>query len=291
MRLHAHGHLNAHATWERSTPPGNTLGSGADDPISPPEIPLTRTKLQFVPLDRSRATTRLLWITCGLTLAHATAAVLRVHALLPPDLEAVRTMFDLGARGSVGTWFCSLLLMAAGALMLLIGKLTAGVPRRVRLHWFGLGVGCCLLSIVEVAGLRSAVAPTSGGAAAGWALVLAILVPFLRSLPARTSRGLLLAGAAFLGGAAWVEAASLAQQLTTAPLERALLIGAASTLRACAAVVTLHVLLEYIAVELGGASVWVDVGSQDPAPAAAAPHARPRPAPGRGVGAIRSEAA
>lgn len=129
-------------------------------------------------------------------------------------------LFDLDAERSVPTWFQTLLLAGTGALLLL-WRDVLGAGRSGRWGWPLLGLTFLALSFDEMAALherligpmRSLLDIDGGPLYFAWiipvALLLvlwvALLVPFLWSLPRPTLVRFLAAGAVFVSGALGVE--------------------------------------------------------------------------------------
>jgi len=127
-------------------------------------------------------------------------------------------MFDLNEERNIPTWWSSAgLLMCAG-----LSALTARIERPTRRHvyWVGLALMFALCSIDETLELHEqwsapikAALHVDGWLHYAWlvpaGLALLMLAPaylrFLRSLPVKTRRQLMLAAALYIGGAAGVE--------------------------------------------------------------------------------------
>lgn len=231
---------------------------------------MNKRKMQFVPVSASTATRFLLWIAGALAVTHAIVMVLWFTDVLPVDRWLYIAIFDLDEEESIGTWFSTLLLFVAGLLTILTGRLAAPDGGRWARSWSLLGAGFILLSIDEVAGFHETVNTlvksvhwTAFGAAVVGLSAL-IFVPFLRSLPARTRRLFLIAGAVYVGGAVGVEAATLYHEqndlLNT--LGYNLWTAVEEFMEMAGVILFVRALLSHIEVELGGAAVWLELGSQ-----------------------------
>jgi hypothetical protein len=140
-----------------------------------------------------------------------------------PRGSPARTLVDLfylDAEGNVPTWFSSSLMLVSAAILAAIGarRRAAGLPQAN--HWTVLGAGFVLMSIDEITQVHERIAkyllPFDGGfgpAAFNFVYLGAVVtaavgvayVPFLRRLPPAARRGMLAAGALFVGGAVGVE--------------------------------------------------------------------------------------
>lgn len=129
--------------------------------------------------------------------------------------------FDLDEEANVPTWFETITLALAAALL----EVTARVRRSVRdgrwVHWRVLSSGFLFLSLDELASIHErlklpfamfrnvpkfwAFSWVVPGALIA-ALAFAFFLPWLRKLPTRTRNGLMLAGAVYVAGAVGMEA-------------------------------------------------------------------------------------
>jgi hypothetical protein len=136
--------------------------------------------------------------------------------------------FDVDHEMSVPTWFSTSLLLVSAALLLSVAVATRAAGQRWWRHWAGLGALFLLLSIDEVTDLhttpiipRDAAAQVSPYLYLSWVIpaalfllgLVALYLPFLRSIPRRTRWGMIVAGAVFVGGAMGVEAIGAAHIL------------------------------------------------------------------------------
>lgn len=127
---------------------------------------------------------------------------------------------DLDNERTVPTWFQAVLLAGTGAALWTVGDDAQRSGRRRTGYWRLLAVAFVYLSADEALRLHErAMGPLSarfdltGALFFSWVLVavplvlvlVAVLVPFLRSLPRRTLGLLLLAGALYVGGSVGVE--------------------------------------------------------------------------------------
>lgn len=167
-------------------------------------------------------------VTRWFVLVIATLTVLSVaeqyviHQLGRADLEEYLIAFDLDAEGNLPTWYSSIALLAAAALL---GIIAAHVRRRKQPfagHWQALAILLVVLSIDEVAqwhehlGRLHEVWRTHGLFYFAWVIPGAlaavatgvIFLRFLLQLPAGTRNRFIVAALVFCGGALGVEAIS-----------------------------------------------------------------------------------
>lgn len=135
-------------------------------------------------------------------------------------------VFDLSADAAIPTWFSSLLLLSAAALLLVLAVHAAKAASKWRFHWFFLSAVFLLMSIDEVAALHERAGglgenlPLSEAQQAGpwlhygWvvggilfvgAFFIAYLPFLLRALDKHFRALFVLSGAVFVGGAIGVE--------------------------------------------------------------------------------------
>jgi hypothetical protein len=148
------------------------------------------------------------------------AGQISAHALGHPRLKGFVPLFYVDAESNVPTWYSSMALLLAAALLAVIGCLKLQAREHYRFHWLALAGLFLLLSMDEVAmiheypidPLREALNATGAlyytWVIPGLGFVLLVglaLAGFLRSLPAATQRQMLLAAALFVGGAIGVE--------------------------------------------------------------------------------------
>ncbi len=153
-------------------------------------------------------------------LARSCAILLLVHVFLTvfhyeimelPWL--VRELFDVDEEESVPTWFSSMVLLLAALYLTFVSFIKLRVSDLQAHSWISLSLGFFFLSIDEVAGFHEAINSVmdASWAVPGGLLALVLLftfAKFLRSLPRVTSRGFILAGAIYVGGAIGVELAT-----------------------------------------------------------------------------------
>ena len=135
--------------------------------------------------------------------------------------------FDVGAEGSIPTWYSSLTLLLCSVLLAVIAEANRRRGDRYTFHWMGLSVIFLLLSLDEVARIHEAAGGaevrslvhdltgfTPGGftyffwVVPGAAFALIVFLAYLRfllDLPHATRRLFLVAGALFLLGALGME--------------------------------------------------------------------------------------
>ncbi|MBK9029939.1 MAG: hypothetical protein IPL61_01130 [Myxococcales bacterium] len=130
-------------------------------------------------------------------------------------VDAVAPVLSLSYEANLPTWFASCLLLACGLAAMAIAA-AEPVGARWRRHWWAVAGVLTAASLDEVAELHEHLGGhlhTGGVLYFDWvifavaivaALALAFL-PFVRALPARTRRRLIVAGAVYLGGAVVME--------------------------------------------------------------------------------------
>jgi len=129
-------------------------------------------------------------------------------------------LFDLDDERNIPTWFSGALLLLGAGLFWTIAQVKRAEKDPFARHWMILSVIFCLLSLDEVAAIheiaghliRAKFEPGSylyyGWVIPGGLLVILLAlsyVKFLRHLPARTTRLLILAGALYVGGSIGME--------------------------------------------------------------------------------------
>jgi hypothetical protein len=143
------------------------------------------------------------------------------HHLHPPYTWSLAAKLNVDAEGTLPTRFSSALILACALVQLAVAALERARRGPCAGHWLGLGLLFTVVSAEEVVDFRTipifservglAVRDTLG---APWLLLgipfvvafVALNVRFLRSLPAVTRSGFILAGATYVGGAVAVEA-------------------------------------------------------------------------------------
>jgi hypothetical protein len=164
------------------------------------EVRITAVKAGFI----------LFGIAACLVAAHILSVLMWYRDLLPIDDWLYISFFDLDEEESLGTWFSTLILFAAGQLTLLQSRYERRDSQPWLLWWL-LGIGFHLLSLDEVAGFHefvNTVVADTHWTTFGAALVLVLAVsflPFLWALPGRTRWLFILSGAIYVGGAVGVE--------------------------------------------------------------------------------------
>jgi len=121
------------------------------------------------------------------------------------------SIFDLDEEESFGTWFSSVALLLAGALLLVQARALRGRADRWFASWMILGIGFVVLSVDEVVGLHELMntlmeeTPWTVVGFAIFAVVGVSYLPFLWRYRWRTAGLFFLAGAVYGGGAVGVE--------------------------------------------------------------------------------------
>jgi hypothetical protein len=142
---------------------------------------------------------------------------------LQQEQRSVLMLFELDGENNLPTWFSSSLLLATAAMLLVIAHRARAAGAPFARHWTFLGAAFLLMSIDEITQVHERIGKhilpfegILGPAAFNWVFLAAALVavvgllylPFLRHLPERTRRGMLVGGAIFVTGAVGVEAVS-----------------------------------------------------------------------------------
>ncbi len=157
----------------------------------------------------------LLVIALSLTLAHIVAMLVWYRDLIDTSEWLYFEFFDLDEEESLGTWYSTLILFAAGQLTLLQSRFIRRGSQAWYRWWLMLGIGFHILSLDELIGFHEFVNTmvqdthwTTFGLAITL-LVAAAYLPFLWALPARTRRLFVVAGIIYIGGAVGVEWATI----------------------------------------------------------------------------------
>ena len=135
--------------------------------------------------------------------------------LLPVDDWTYFSFFDLDEEESIGTWFSTLILFAAGLLSLLNAYYTRNGSTFEYLWWLFLALGFTLLSLDEVAGFHefvNTVVESTHWTTFGLIIVVitaVVYLPFLWSLPIHICCLLIFSGVVYVGGAVGVEWATI----------------------------------------------------------------------------------
>lgn len=124
-----------------------------------------------------------------------------------------RELFDVDEEESVPTWFSSVILLISAAYLAHVYALKRLDADPHSAAWLSLSCGFLFLSIDEIAGFHEALNSTmeASWAVPGAVLAMLLLVLFarlLRSLPPTITKGFLVAGAIYVGGAVGVELAT-----------------------------------------------------------------------------------
>lgn len=161
----------------------------------------------------------LLAITGLLLLGHALVTVAE-FASGRDHVFGLRRLLDFNGEGNAPAWYSSLLFLLGAALLALVARECRAEGRRWQGHWAGLALVFLFLALDEAAAVHEQlIDPVRDALGAGgvflhaWiipyvtalALLLLVYLPFLRGLPARTLRLMLLAGAVFVAGAVAME--------------------------------------------------------------------------------------
>ena len=122
----------------------------------------------------------------------------------------LRQIFDVDEEDSVPTWYSTMALLLASALLWLISRRKRAEQDSWSRYWYGLSLGFAFLSLDEIAGFHETFNTLvdyswaiPGGIVA--AVIGLLYLKFLWHLPAQTRWLFIVAGAIFLGGAVGVE--------------------------------------------------------------------------------------
>lgn len=170
---------------------------------------------QEILLSRSRLAVGLGVGLAVVSLAGLLAEILKSVLRLRGDGGLV-PIFSMSYEQNVPTWYSSLLLFAAGTLLLLIGadaKKKSGDP--FAKHWYALGAGFLYISMDEVASIHEYAGWLRLGGVLyfSWVIPASIIVAlvglsylrFLKHLDQKTRARFLIAGAIYVGGAVAME--------------------------------------------------------------------------------------
>lgn len=154
---------------------------------------------------------------CGAAVAGLGLAVELIHTSShAAPVEFAVELLSLSYEQNLPTWYASSLLLACAVLLAAIGRDAALCGRRFHRYWLVLAAGFAAMSLDETAELHEQLHGLAGASEfvyfdwvipAGCAVVAIGLafVPFLRALPPRRRRDVVLAGALYLGGALVME--------------------------------------------------------------------------------------
>ncbi|MBT3183349.1 MAG: hypothetical protein HOI59_14080 [Nitrospina sp.] len=149
----------------------------------------------------------LIWgIVVGLVLIHIALQACHYYFQELPWL--LREIFDVDEEESFSTWFSAVLLLTCSTLLFLIA-LSKNKETYI-LHWYGLALGFCILSMDEVVGIHetfNTITEVAWTVPATWLIFLLLLVywKFLIELPQPAKKQFLIAGAVYLSGGLLVE--------------------------------------------------------------------------------------
>lgn len=148
------------------------------------------------------------------TAAGLAAEILKSTLKLKGDRGFV-PVFSLSYEGNVPTWYTSLILFSAAALLFLIAAEARESRAPFALHWLVLGAGFLFISMDEVVSLHEQTGwlRLRGVLYFSWVIPAAVVVllvglsylRFLKHLPPRTRIRFLIAGAIYVGGAVGME--------------------------------------------------------------------------------------
>ena len=140
--------------------------------------------------------------------------------LLPRALRVVRRNFNPSAEQTVGAWFSAATLLAASLALALIAAAARTVGDRFAAHWGALAAIVLFLSYDEAAAFHeqlgdwvARVLPAGGIFLWAWVIPYSVFagavalafIPWLLALPAEIRRGILIAGALYVGGSLGLE--------------------------------------------------------------------------------------
>lgn len=260
-------------------------------PVAPatarPRTTLVRAGRFTIALPRPWTLTRWLGITVALLVTASTIGqVIRLRYGYTYLLGLI-PLFYVDDEANVPTWYSSMTLLLAAALLLAIAVTVRDRRDPAWRHWAALAAVFAALSLDEVAQIHELlIAPLRGkiGVDDGWlyypwvipgaifALVVAAsFARFLLRLPPTTRMLFIVAGAVYLAGALAVETVTARLDFEYGPADPAYVIGATieETLEMAGIVVFLHALVRHLRI-LAGA----DVDSASNPAAAAGAHRR-----------------
>ena len=160
-------------------------------------------------------------LVAAAALAAVNLTLQSIHFLTPLHMPRLVRLFDLAREGNVPTWVQSYTLLGCGALAALVAFAEWQHRSPFRVHWALTALFCVYLSADEAASIHEmAVRPLrsafhTGGLlyypwiVVGAAAALAVAVAshrFIRSLPPRTRRTVIIAAVVYVTGALGVEA-------------------------------------------------------------------------------------
>ena len=151
----------------------------------------------------------LLWsIVVGLVLIHI--ALQAFHYFIQELPWLLRVIFDVDEEESFSTWFSAVLLLICAVLLSLIAVSKKKLKETFVLHWYGLALGFCILSMDEVVGIHetfNTITEVAWTVPATWLTFLLLLIywKFLVGLPAIARKQFLIAGVIYLSGGLLVE--------------------------------------------------------------------------------------
>ena len=170
---------------------------------------------QLVSINANHVGRLLLWVAIGLTLAHVAVMLIWYKELLPIDDWVTISFFDLDEEESFGTWFSTIILLAAGLLTLFHAKYCHNILKRWHFCWWLLGIGFFVLSADEVVAFHefvNTIVEDTHWTTFGALLVVVLgflFLPFLVALPLQTRVLFLVSGFIYVGGAIGVEWATI----------------------------------------------------------------------------------
>ena len=247
------------------TPVRNAAASG-------PAIQAAPTAMLFI--SPRSVTTVLVAVLVSVLMLHAGSQYAR-FAMGMGTLRGLTSRVYLGAEASLPAWFSAALMLVAAQLLFWIARAVRHVGGRHSAYWMSLAGLFVLLSLDEAAAVHEAfssaftglfawLARGVGGAfeplvqksgyhwVAGGALLAGVVavacLRFLRALPPRTSRGLVIAGAIYVAGAIGFELAggSYSARAGADNLTFVSLLTIEETLEMVGLIVFIHVLLAYL---------------------------------------------
>lgn len=180
------------------------MSAAPELPPEAPEISLSRRRLAIV-------------LGVGMALVSAAgllAEVLKAALGLRGDRGFV-PFLSMSYEQNVPTWYSSLLLFSAGALLFVIGADVKNSRAPFAMHWFTLGAGFFYISMDEVVSIHE----YAGWLRLGGVLYFSWVIPasilliflglsylrFLKHLEPKTRARFLIAGAIYVGGAVGME--------------------------------------------------------------------------------------
>ena len=167
-----------------------------------------------------RRVLRILLAIAGLLLLGHALVTLAEFGFGRDHVLGFRRLLDFNGEGNAPAWYSSLLFLLGAVLLMVVWRVQSAAGDRFRRHWAGLALVFLFLALDEAAAVHEQLIDpvrdalgTGGALLHAWvipysvalALLLVVYVPFLRALPARTRRLMVVAGTIYVAGAIGME--------------------------------------------------------------------------------------